>query len=415
MAKKSVILVGTLDTKGPEYEFVKARILDAGADVFMIDAGVTNKPYFKPDITADQVAAEVGANLEDLYSENEKTRGSTIKKMSEAVALTLKKLLAQDGHNFGAVMALGGTGGTAMMAPGFRSLPLGFPKLLVSTVASGNTHEYVGTSDMMMMNSVTDIAGLNRVSALVLSNAAHAVAGMAQNYEATKKYAKGSNPLIAITMFGVTTPCVLRIRAGLEERGFDVITFHAVGQGAAMEELIDAGVIDGVIDLTLPEILNCKNCGIFSAGPDRMNAAIRMGIPQVVSLGAAECFNFGAPDTIPTEFNTPDRKVIVHNPQITSLLATPEELQYVGNYVTEHVNRHPGEVAVIMPLLGLDRYQAVGSQWHGPENNEPLYQSIRDTLKEEIELVEMENHINDPEFADAALDLFLKLWDRHQS
>lgn len=411
MAKRSVILVGTLDTKGPEYEFVKARILEAGAGVFMIDAGVTNKPYFKPDIGAEEVAAAVGAKLEDLYSNNESTRGTTIKKMSEAVALTLKKLLSREDHNFGAVMALGGSGGTAMMAPGFRELPLGFPKLLVSTVASGNTHEYVGTSDMMMMNSVTDIAGLNRISALVLANAAHSVAGMALNYEATQKYAKGSKPLIAITMFGVTTPCVLRIRAGLEERGFDVITFHAVGQGEAMEQLIDAGVIDGVIDLTLPEILNYKNGGIFSAGPDRMNAAVRAGIPEVVSLGAAECFNFGAPDTIPAEFNTPERKVIVHNPQITSLLATPDELVFVGNYVTDHVNRHPGNVAVIMPLLALDRYQNEGSLWYGAEYNEPLYQTIRDTLREDVELIEMENLINDPEFADATLDLFLKMWN----
>jgi len=411
MAKKSVILVGTLDTKGPEYEFVKARIQEAGADVFMIDAGVSNKPYFKPDIGAEEVAAEAGLKLEDLYSTSESTRGPAVKKLSEAVALTLKKLLAKEGNNFGAVMALGGTGGTAMMAPGFRELPLGFPKLIVSTMASGNTREYVGTSDMLMMNSVTDIAGLNRISALVLANAAHAVAGMAQSYETTKKYAKGSKPLIAITMFGVTTPCVLRIRAGLEERGFDVITFHAVGQGKAMEELIDAGVIDGVIDLTLPEIINNKNGGIFSAGPDRMNAAVRTGIPQVVSLGAAECFNFGPLTSIPEQYNKPERKIIVHNPQITSLLATQDELVFVGNYVTEHINRHPGRLAVIMPLLGLDKYQAEGSQWYGPEYNEPLYQTVRDTLRKDIELVEKKNFINDPEFADATMELFLKIWN----
>lgn len=410
MAKNTVILVGTLDTKGPEYAFVKERIEEMGVDVFMVDAGISNKPMWKPDMSAEEVAAAAGLKLDELYSKTEETRGNAIKKLSEAVGITLKKLIAQEGNNFGAVLALGGTGGTAMMAPAFRGLPLGFPKMLVSTVASGNTKEYVGTSDMIMMNSVTDIAGLNRISGIVLANAAHAAAGMAMSYEATKRFASGSKPLVGITMFGVTTPCVLRIREQLEAKGFDIITFHAVGQGAAMEELIDAGIIDGVIDLTLPEIINCKLGGIFSAGPDRMNAAVRKGIPMVVSLGAAECFNFGAPNTIPAEFNTPERKVIVHNPQITSLLANDEEMKWIGQYVADHVNAHPGSKAVIIPTLGLDNYQSVGSQWFTETANEPLFQAVRDGLNDDIELVEKANHINDPVFADAVFALFMKVW-----
>ena len=222
-----------------------------------------------------------------------------------------------------------------------KKLPLGFPKFLVSTVASGNTREYVGTSDITMMNSVTDIAGLNRISAIVLANAAHAAAGMALNYSKTQKYAAGSNPLIAMTMFGVTTPGVMRIREGLEAIGFDVITFHAVGQGLAMEELVTAGVVDGVIDYTLPELLNYKNGGIFSAGPDRMNAASDKGIPLVIVPGAAECFNFGPVSSIPEKYNTPERKVIIHNPTITSLLASQQELAELGVYCLLYTSPSP--------------------------------------------------------------------------
>jgi uncharacterized protein (UPF0261 family) len=292
----------------------------------------------------------------------------------------------------------------------FKQLPLGFPKLVVSTVASGNTREYVGTADMTMMNSVTDIAGLNRVSAIVLANAAHSAAGMAINYAATKKYAQGSNPLIAMTMFGVTTPAVLRVREGLEAKGFDVIVFHAVGQGKAMEELIDAGVVDGVCDMTLPELLNFMNDGIFSAGPDRMTAASAKGLPLVVVPGAAECFNFGPVASIPAQFNTPERKVIVHNPTITSLLATPDELVKIGEYVADHVNKTTGPVAVLFPLLGLDKYMSPGSPWFGPEYLAPLFSTIRENLRKDIEIVELENHINDTDFADAVFNKFMELW-----
>ncbi len=410
--KGTVVLAGTLDTKGPEYQFVKERILEAGANVIMVDTGVLGAPYFEPDITADEVAAAAGVKLEDLRTgrEGSDTRAVACTTMSNGLLKILKGLISEG--KCGAVLGLGGTGGTTLLSMTMKQLPLGFPKLLVSTVASGNTREYVGTSDITMMNSVTDIAGLNRISALVLANAAHAAAGMAQNYETTQKYSKGSKPLIAMTMFGVTTPGVLRIREGLEKRGFDVIVFHAVGQGMAMEELVNAGVVDGVIDYTLPELINYKNGGIFSAGPDRMNAARDKGIPQVIVPGAIECFNFGPISSIPEKYNTPERKVIIHNPTITSLLATQEELVELGTYVAEHANGAKGPVAVLLPLLGLDKYQAPGSPWHDPERNKPLYDAIRSKLDSKIPLTELKNNINDPEFADAALEAFLKVWDK---
>jgi uncharacterized protein (UPF0261 family) len=407
---RTVALIGSLDTKGPEYEFVKARILEAGADVLMIDTGVLGAPYFTPDITAEEVATAAGIELASLRTgrEGSDTRTVACNTMSSGVLNILKKLIAED--KISAVLGLGGTGGTTLLTMAFKQLPLGFPKLVVSTVASGNTREYVGTADMTMMNSVTDIAGLNRVSAIVLANAAHSAAGMAINYAATKKYAQGSNPLIAMTMFGVTTPAVLRVREGLEAKGFDVIVFHAVGQGKAMEELIDAGVVDGVCDMTLPELLNFMNDGIFSAGPDRMTAASAKGLPLVVVPGAAECFNFGPVASIPAQFNTPERKVIVHNPTITSLLATPDELVKIGEYVADHVNKTTGPVAVLFPLLGLDKYMSPGSPWFGPEYLAPLFSTIRENLRKDIEIVELENHINDTDFADAVFNKFMELW-----
>jgi uncharacterized protein (UPF0261 family) len=262
---------------------------------------------------------------------------------------------------------------------------------------------------MIMMNAVTDIAGLNRISKQVLANAAHAAAGLARGYEVTKAQAEASKPLIAVSMFGVTTPGVMRIREQLENNGFEVVTFHAVGEGAGMEALIDAGAIDGLIDYTLPEILNHWNKGIFDPGCERMEAAIRTGIPQVVVPGAAECFNFGARDTIPAEFDTDERNIIIHNPNITSLLATPEELRRLGEYIADHVNRAPGPKAVALPLDGLDNYFKAGSQWHGVDVT-PLLDSLRAHLDQGVEVIELDRNINDPEFADAVFALFQQQW-----
>jgi uncharacterized protein (UPF0261 family) len=264
---------------------------------------------------------------------------------------------------------------------------------------------------MMMMNAVTDIAGLNRISKQVLSNAAHAAAGLARGYETTKSQAEASKPLIAISMFGVTTPGVMRIREQLEANGFEVVTFHAVGEGAGMEHLIDTGAIDGLIDYTLPEIINHWNKGIFDPGVERMDAAIRTGIPLVVVPGAAECFNFGARDTIPAEFDTDERNIIIHNPNITSLLATPAEMRLLGEYIADHVNRAPGPKAVGLPLGGLDNYFKEGSQWHGVDVA-PLVDTLRAALDPSIEVVEMDANINDTAFADAIYQLFVQQWEK---
>lgn len=410
MERKAVVcLAGTLDTKGAEYAYVRDCLLAAGVDVHVVDCGVLGEPGFTPDVDAAHVAQRAGIRLEDFQSGVEGAGGRVlaVTKMSDGLQQILEELVSQD--RIDAVVGLGGTGGTELLSGAFKNLGLGFPKLIVSTMASNNTRPYVGHSDLHMANAVTDIAGLNSISKQVLGNAANGVAGMAMGRARIRAQAEASKPLIAVSMFGVTTPGVMRVRSRLEADGFEVVTFHAVGEGAGMEHLIDQGAIDGLIDYTLPEVLNHWNHGIFDPGCERMEAAIRSGIPQVVVPGAMECFNFGAVDTIPAEFNTPERNVLVHNPNITSLLATPEELVKLGEYLAEHVNQAPGPKAVGLPLGGLDNYFKEGSQWHGVDVT-PLFDAVRRTLDPGIELIEMENNINDAEFADAIFDLFMKQW-----
>jgi uncharacterized protein (UPF0261 family) len=409
-----VCLAGTLDTKGVEYAFVKERLLAAGVDVLTVDCGIVGEPCFTPDIPASAVAERAGVDLADFRTGKEGAGGRVlaITKMSEGLRTLLTELVAEG--RIDTVLGLGGTGGTDLLSGAFRNLGMGFPKLIVSTMASNNTKPYVGHSDMVMANAVTDIAGLNRISQLVLSNAAHAAAGLARGYEQTKSQAEAGKPLVAISMWGVTTPGVMRIRKHLEDNGFEVVTFHAVGEGAGMEYLIDEGVIDGLIDFTLAELLNHRNKGIFDPGCERMEAAIRAGIPQVVVPGAIECFNFGALDTVPPEFNTAERNLLVHNANVTTLLATPDEMRKLGAYVADHVNRAPGPKAVALPLAGLDNYCREGSQYHGIDVT-PVFEAIRENLDKEVELLEMANNINDPEFADSVFELFHKRWKAHRT
>ncbi len=416
MPRKPVVcLAGTLDTKGTEYAYVRDELLASDVDVLVVDCGVLGEPYFTPDIPSSEVAARAGVDRADFAAGVEGGAGGrnvAITKMSQGLRAVVGDLCAEG--RIDAVLGLGGTGGSDLLGGALQNLGIGVPKLIVSTMGSNNVRPYVGHSDMMIMNAVTDIAGLNRISKQVLSNAAHAAAGMARGYEATKSQAEASKPLVAISMFGVTTPGVMRIREQLENNGFEVVTFHAVGEGAGMEHLIDTGAIDALIDYTLPEIINHWNKGIFDPGVERMEAAVRTGIPLVVVPGAAECFNFGARDTIPAEFDTDERNIIIHNPNITSLLATPDEMRRLGEYIAEHVNQAPGPKAVALPLNGLDNYFKEGSQWHGVDVS-PLLDSLRATLDPSIEVVEMDANINDTAFADAVFELFQKQWAQRQS
>jgi uncharacterized protein (UPF0261 family) len=288
-----------------------------------------------------------------------------------------------------------------------QHLPVGVPKLMLSTMASGDTSPYVGATDITMMASVTDIAGVNSVSALILANAAGAIAGMVKKASVELR---DPRPLVAATMFGVTTPAVTGARADLESRGYEVLVFHCTGTGGrAMENLIDAGFFDGVLDLTTTELCDELVGGVLSAGPDRLGAAARTGTPQVVSLGALDMVNFGAPDTVPDEFE--DRTMYQHNPSVTLMRTTPEETAELGRQIAERLSAAIGPTALFVPLRGVSMIAVEGQPFHAPDADAALFAAIRANLSSSVELIEMDCDINDPAFAAAMaekLDSYLK-------
>ena len=292
----TVVLVGTLDTKGAEYAFLRRRLEDAGLQVLLVDVGTLGEPQAAPDVPREQVAEAGGIDLAALTTAAD--RGAAVSAMAGAVQVVVRRLY--DEGRCSGVLGAGGSGNTAIATAAMRALPVGVPKLMVSTMAAGDTSDYVGVSDVVIMPAVADVAGLNRVSARVLANAAAAMAGMVT---AAPVDVTAHGPVVAATMFGVTTPAVTAARAELERRGYEVITFHATGTGGqAMEELIGSGLVAGVLDLTTTELADELVGGVLSAGPHRIEAAGRRGLPQVVSLGALDMVNFGPRETVPSRF-----------------------------------------------------------------------------------------------------------------
>ncbi|MGI8865664.1 MAG: Tm-1-like ATP-binding domain-containing protein, partial [Rubrobacteraceae bacterium] len=313
----TVVLLGTLDTKGIEYDFLRDRLREAGVEVTLIDAGIIGEPKATPDITREEVARAAGEDVEALASAGD--RGAAVAAMARGAGEIVRNL--HDEGRLDGIIAIGGSGGSALATQAMRVLPVGVPKLMVSTVASGDTRPYVGESDVTMMYSVVDIAGINQISARILSNAAGAIAGMAK---APIPEVGEEKPLIGATMFGVTTPCVDAARERLEELGYEVLVFHATGAGGlSMEALVRDGFITAVLDTTTTELADDLVGGVLSAGPDRLEAAGELGVPQVVSLGALDMVNFGPPETVPKEFD--GRLFYEHNPTITLMRTTPEE------------------------------------------------------------------------------------------
>jgi uncharacterized protein (UPF0261 family) len=406
----TVVLVGTLDTKGPEYAFVRDRLRELGVDVAVVDVGVLGEPSFPPDVSAADVARAAGTEIADLRftREGSDTRAVALATM-ERGAIAVVDGLRADGRCDG-VMGLGGSGGSTVVSGVLRSLPVGVPKLLVSTMASGNVRTFVGTSDVCLVYSVTDVQGLNRVSRKVLANAAAAMAGMVRAL-GTEQAAE--TPLVALTMFGITTPCVQRIQAALESNGFETIVFHAVGSGGqAMEAMVDAGLIDGVVDVTTSELTDELCGGVFTAGPDRLTAAGRRGIPQVVVPGALEVINFGPRASVPARLDVPERTIVVHNPSVCAVRTNAAESAELGRILATKVNAATGPTAVLLPLRGLSKYEAPGGPYVDPEADAALFDAIRATLRPGIELREVDANVNDPEFADAAVETFLRLWEQ---
>jgi uncharacterized protein (UPF0261 family) len=391
MAEKTVALVGTLDTKGVEFDYLRQEIRAAGLSTLVIDAGVLDPPPFEHDISRAEVAAAGGTTLDQLLAE--KDRGKSIEVMAAGAALLVRKLY--DEGRINGLISLGGSAGTTIGSAAMRALPVGFPKVMVSTLASGNTRPYVGTKDIVMVHSVLDIAGLNFISRRILRNAAAAVVGMVLEAQVESKRDK---PVVAATMFGVTTPCVSRARQMLEERGLEVLVFHATGTGGqAMESLIADGLINAVLDITTTELADELVGGILSAGPERLTAAGAAGVPQVVCPGAIDMVNFGPMDSVPEKFRY--RQLYAHNPNVTLMRTTPEECAELGRITAEKLNAAKGPATFVMPLRGVSAIDAPGKPFYFPQADTAYLQALKRSLDPKIVLVEVDAHINDEFFA----------------
>jgi uncharacterized protein (UPF0261 family) len=397
----NVVLVGTMDTKGAEYGFVRDRLRTAGLEVTTVDCGIMGEPQIKPDISRNEVARAAGADAALLAAVAD--RGAAVQTMARGAEHVLKRLHAE-GRLQGA-MALGGGGGTSIAARAFQALPFGVPKLIVSTMASGDTRPYVGESDIVLFPSVVDIAGVNRISARVLSNAAAAMVGM---IGAPPLPATGTEKLIAASMFGVTTPCVTEARNLLEAEGYEVLTFHMTGTGGrTLEQLVDNGLVAGVLDITTTELADELVGGVLSAGPVRLARSGNPAVPRVVSVGALDMVNFGPVDTVPPQFK--DRNLYVHNATVTLMRTTPEECTAIGRVLAERVSALAAPVAVILPLRGISAIAVEGGAFHHPAADAALFAAIKRELSDEIVLVEVDTHINDPAFAARAVELLNEL------
>jgi uncharacterized protein (UPF0261 family) len=392
----TVVLVGTLDTKGDEYAYLRERLQLHGVNTLLVDVGTLEPPRTEPDIDRREVAAEGGIDLDELAAARD--RGRSVSAMAAAAAALVRRLY-DEGRCQG-VLAAGGSGNTAIATHAMQALPVGVPKLMVSTVAAGNTRDYIGAGDVALMASVTDVAGINSISARILANAAAAMAGMAT---APPVELPGQRQLIAASMFGVTTPAVTTAREALEERGYEVLVFHATGTGGmAMEGLIDSDFIAGVLDLTTTELADQLVGGVLPAGPDRLEVAGRKGIPQVVSLGALDMVNFGARDTVPAEFE--QRNLYVHNPSVTLMRTTADENAELGRIIASKLAGASGPVALFIPLKGVSAIDIDGGPFHDPEADEALFRAVRENLPENVELHELQHNVNDSEFAVAMVD-----------
>jgi uncharacterized protein (UPF0261 family) len=382
----TVVLLGTLDTKGAEYAFLRDRLREHDVDVLLVDAGV-GEPTVEPDIGRD----ELTPNVE--YGD----RGVAVAAMAEGAERVVAQLHA-DGRLDG-ILALGGSGGSSIATRAMRALPVGVPKLMVSTVASGDTRPYVGAVDVTMMYSVVDIAGMNRVSARIMANAAGAIAGMV----GASVPQLAEKPLIGASMFGVTTPCVTRARERLEELGYEVLVFHATGAGGqSMEALARGGFLAGLLDVTTTELADELVGGVLSAGPDRLEAAGAVGLPQVVSLGALDMVNFGPRDTVPAKFE--GRNLYVHNPTITLMRTTPEECAELGRQIGRKLSAAKGSTVLFVPLRGASMIAVEGQPFHDAAADAALLAGLRETLGPSVEVHELDTDINDPAFAVAMAD-----------
>lgn len=389
---QTIALLGALDSKGAEYAFVKQWIEARGLRTLVIDVGVLGPPAIVPDITRREVAAAGGADADQLAAQ--KDRGAAMAAMSRGAAALVPQLYQQGA--FDGILALGGGGGTSVACAAMRALPLGVPKVMVSTVAGTDVSGYVGAKDIVMIPSIVDIAGLNRISRGTFARAAAAVCAMVE----ADVPPGDDRPLVAASMFGNTTPCVEIAKALLEQAGYEVLVFHATGTGGrTMESLVAEGLIAGVLDITTTEWADELVGGVLSAGPQRLEAAARAGVPAVVVPGCLDMVNFWAPDTVPEKFR--GRTFYQHNPNITLMRTTAEECRRLGAILAEKLNRSTGPVSVLIPRGGLSMIDAEGGPFWDPAADGALFDALKENLRADIRVIELEANINEPQFARA--------------
>jgi len=400
---KTIAILGSLDTKGQEYKFVKDLIEARGHRALVIDTSVVEEPFFTPDVSRAEVAKAGGGDIQEL--QEKKDRGEAMKVMSAGAAAVVRKL--HDEGRFDGIMSMAGSGGTSVATAAMRTLPVGVPKLMVSTVASGDVGPYVGTKDITMMPSVVDVAGFNVISRQIYANGAGAICGMVE----TAPPPAEEKPLIAASMFGNTTPAVNRARETFEEQGYEVLVFHATGTGGkTMESLIEDGYIAGVFDITTTEWADEVCGGVLSAGPTRLEAAAKTGTPQIVVPGCIDMANFWARDTVPEKYQ--ERNLYEWNPNVTLLRTNVEENVRMGHVFAEKLNAAQGPVAVFIPLRGVSMLDAEGELFWDPEADRAFLEALKADLRSDIPVYEMDHNVNDPEFVDALSSKLLEFMGR---
>jgi uncharacterized protein (UPF0261 family) len=398
---KTVVIVGALDTKGNEFLFAKEVIEKQGLKTLIIDFGCMKEPAFKPDIDHFAVAKAGGSELAPLQTVEKKDEAMQV--MSNGLAVIVRKLY--DEGKLDGILGMGGSGGTSIATNAMRSLPVGVPKVMLSTLGGGNVSVYSGTKDITFMPSIVDVAGFNSISRKIYANAANAVAGMVKGEVPASGEMK---PLITASMFGNTTTCVNAAREILEKEGYEVLIFHATGTGGkTMESLIADGYIAANLDITTTELADEVCRGVFSAGPDRLFAAARAGIPTLLCPGCVDMANYNGMDTVPPEFHS--RNLYKWNPNVTLMRTNIEENIKMGEWIAKAANESKGPVAIIIPLKGVSQLDSEGNLYWDPPADKACYDTIKKNLKPGIPVVELDNNINDPEFSSKAAQMLLDM------
>jgi len=398
---KTIVLIGTLDTKGQEVRYVKGRIEERGHSVLVVDTGVLAAPSFEPEISRESVAQAAGQDLSELVARRD--TATAVQAMMAGTTEVVGRLF-REGQLDG-VMSLGGGKGTAIATAAMRELPLGVPKVAVCTAASGDTRRYMGSKDVLMFPSITDIVGLNRVNRLMLDNAVGAMVGMV---ETEVEQPAMDRPVASVTALGITTPAAMNCKRRLEANGYEVMVFHTTGIGGkAMEELIAAGVVSGVMDLTTTELMSQLLGSTFVSGPDRLETAVRVGIPLLIGPGGLDMVAYAGRGAVPEEYR--DRLLYDHTPALTVMRTNPEENAEAARIVADKVNRAKGPVTIVIPSQGFSAYDQKGEMFYDPQADEAFVETVRQAVRETVQVVSVDAHINDDAFAEGAVELFMRM------